>query len=264
MITAPATAAVTTAAASSPTATYTVTTPTSPPTTAIYNVGGGTTSIADVFVFGKYISLLDTKVIAGGRSASFEILSREVVHVQIPSNVTAMTTDDGKTYIEIYLATPNGISNSLLVPYQPATPAPQVAYDVATASQSVSVFYQWLLGPDGKPALVATADPGSKLSITWDSNTSVAPKQIQAQFVANVGGQNVVIVMPAAASTKDDYTIDLHAFTVTLLKQLQNNTLVYPSLPPSPMQFAVNVQPFLPADSEGLRVRTKANIMPPG
>ena len=77
---------------------------------------GGPGSIADVFVFGKYISLLDTRVIAGGRSAAFEILSREVIHVQIPANVIPTTTEDGKTYIEVYLSTPNGISNSLLIP----------------------------------------------------------------------------------------------------------------------------------------------------
>src|SRR5262249_26471263 len=53
-------------------------------TTTTTSVTGGVASIADIFVFGKYISLLDTRVIAGGRSAAFEILSREVVHVQIP------------------------------------------------------------------------------------------------------------------------------------------------------------------------------------
>ena len=83
-------------------------------------------------------------MIAGGRSAAFEILSREVIHVQIPANVIPTTTEDGKTYIEIYLATPNGISNSLLVPYKPATATPLVAYDVASTQASMDVFYQWL------------------------------------------------------------------------------------------------------------------------
>ena len=101
-------------------ATFTTTTLTTPATTTNFAIGGGTTSIADVFIIGKYISLLDTRVIAGGRSASFEILSREVIHVQIPSSVIATTTYDNKTYIEIYVSTPNGISNSLLVPYHTA------------------------------------------------------------------------------------------------------------------------------------------------
>ncbi len=41
-------------------ATFSMTALTSPPTTANYTIAGGTTSIADIFVFGKYISLLDT------------------------------------------------------------------------------------------------------------------------------------------------------------------------------------------------------------
>jgi hypothetical protein len=244
--------------AAAPPATFSVTTLTTPPTTATYAIAGGTTSIADVFVFGKYFSLLDTRVIAGGRSASFEILSREVVHVQIPSNAIPTTTEDGKTYIEVYLSTPNGISNSLLIPYVPAAPAPQVAFDVLPASQSVDIYYQWLAGPDGKPALVATADPGKKgVQITWDSNTSLAPRRIQAQFVATVNGQNVVLVLQATTDTNDDYVLDGQQFALMLLNQLQGMT-VFPTLPPSPIQFTVNVQPWLPGASEGVRVRTKA------
>ena len=243
--------------ASPPPATFSVTSLTTPPTTATYTINGGTTSIADIFVFGKYISLLDSRVIAGGKSASFEVLSREVLHVQIPANVIATTTDDNKTYIEVYVATPNGISNSLLVPYLPATPAPQVAYDVPTANQSIAFYYQWLPSADqSSHSLVATVDPGTKgLPITWDSNTGLAPKRIQVQFTAIVNNQNVVLTLQAAAGTQDDYTIDLQQFAVTLLKRLQDFT-AYPALPTSPITFTVSVQPWQPADSEGLRVRT--------
>jgi hypothetical protein len=259
-ITAPGMPAVssTPAAGTTPPATFSVTTlaTTTPPTVATYNIAGGTTSIADIFVFGKYISLLDSRVIAGGRSASFEILSREVVHVQIPANVIPTTTEDGQTYIEIYVATPNGISNSLLVPYKPAAPSPQVAYDVPAGSQSINLFYQWLTAPDGTHELVPTVDPGNKgITITWDSGTGLAPRRIQAQFTANVGGQTVSMILQAAAATQDDYTIDTQRFAVTLLKRLQEFT-VYPALPTSPITFSVSVQPWQPADSEGLRVRT--------
>ena len=165
VITAPATTgagggSATAATTTSPTFSLTTLASTNPPSTTNYTIAGGTTSIADVFVFGKFISLLDSRVIAGGKSASFEVLSREVVHVQIPANVIPTTTEDGNTYIEIYVATPDGISNSLLVPYVPATPAPSTfGYDVASGSQSINLFYQWLAGPDGTPALVPTADP---------------------------------------------------------------------------------------------------------
>ena len=230
--------------------------------TVAYAIGGGTTSIADVFVFGKYISLLDTRVIAGGRSASFEILSREVVHVQIPSNVIPTTSFDNKTYIEVYLSTPNGISNSLLIPYVPAAPPQQVAYDVATASQSIDVFYQWLPGPDGKPTLVPTVDPGSKgaIGITWNSDTGLGPRRIQAEFSATVSGQSLKLSLPGDAINKGDYSIDGQVFAVTLLKRLQDMTTP-PSMPTTPITFSVAVQPWLPADSEGVRVRTEAKTL---
>ena len=262
------TAASPTTAATTLPATFSITSLSTPANTATatYTLTGGTTSIADIFIFGKYISLLDTRVIAGGKSASFEILSREVVHVQIPANVISTTTDDNKTYIEVYLATPNGISNSLLVPCIPTKPPvqPPVGYDVATASQSINVFYQWLTLPDGTHQLVVTADPGKKgIGITWDDSIGLAPRQIQAQFVATINNQNLVMVFQAKAGNKDDYFIDAQQFAVTLLKRLQDMT-VYPALPQSPIQFTVNVQPWLPADSEGLRKTTakalKSNV----
>ncbi len=142
--------------------------------TTTYAITGGSTAIADVFVFGKYISLLDTRVIAGGRVASFEILSREVIHVQIPPNVIPTTTEDNKTYIEVYLATPNGISNSLLIPCQPAatTTPTKVAYDIGGTTPSLDIYYQWLPGQDGKATLTPSSDTSKNgVTITWDSDT---------------------------------------------------------------------------------------------
>ena len=201
-------------------------------------------------------------MIAGGRSAAFEILSREVVHVQIPANVIPTTTEDGKTYIEVFLSTPNGISNSLLIPYQATatpTPPPQVAYDLGPKSQSIDVFYQWLTGADGKTNLVATSDPanGQALAITWDDRVGLAPKRLRAQFTTTINSQNLVFFVSADASSKGDYTIDLQKFTVALLKRLQD-VLSAPAAVPTPLTFSVAVQPFIPNDTENLRVRAES------
>ena len=226
------------------------------------HLAGGTTSIADVFVMGKYISLLDTKVIAGGKSASFEILSREVVHVQIPANVIPTTTEDGQTYIEVYLATPNGMSNSLLIPYVPARrPALAGRLRCGLARQSLDVYYQWATGLDGKPALVVSApNPKGSIAINWNSDTGLGPKRIQVQFVGTVNDQNIVLSLPGDAVSKGDYSVDGSVFAVTLLNRLQGFT-PYPSLPSSPITFTVSVQPFLPTDAEGLRVRTEPKTL---
>lgn len=259
-------AAASTTTAANPPATFSITSLASPNQTAAtttYTLSGGSTAAADVFVFGKYISLLDTRVIAGGRVASFEILSREVVHVQIPQNVAVTTTEDGKTYVEVYVATPNGISNSLLIPCQKtATPTPtKVAYDVGTTS-GLDIYYQWLPGPDGKATLAPSADPSKNaVTITWDSDTGLAPRQIQVQFAGTVNNQNVIIELPATASTTGDYTVDGTLFTAKLLERLQNMT-AYPSIPPASISFTVTVLPWTPADQQGLRAETKPKQLP--
>ena len=242
------------------TVTSTITTPTNVQSVSVV---GGSGSIADVFVFGKYISLLDTKVVAGSRSAAFEVLSREVVHVQIPANVIPTTienVDGDQKYVEIYIATPSGISNSILVPYEEgktSLPKP-VAYDVATASQSVNVFYQWLTGPDQRTSLVASAPPDFKdIAINWDSDTGIGPKQIQVYFVGTVNGQNVILTLPAKADNKGDFSIAAPLFVNTLLTRLEDITAASTLLPAS-ISFSVSVQPFLPTEDEGLRVRTEA------
>ncbi len=232
--------------------------------TTTYTIAGGSTAIADIFVFGKYISLLDTRVIAGGRVASFEILSREVVHVQIPPNVIPTTTVDGGTYVELFLATPNSISNSLLIPCvvpSKTVTTPKVAYDV-DATPALDIYYQWLAGPDGKATLAPSNDPSKNtVTIKWDSDTGLAPRQIQAQFAATVNNQNVVIELPATASTSGDYKIDGTLFTAKLLDRLQSIT-VYPAIPPTPITFTVTVLPWTPADPQGLRAITKPKTLP--
>jgi len=68
---------------------------------------------------------------------------KKVVHVQIPASAIPTVVDQdasGRTYYEVYLATPNGISNRVLVPCQPANPAPQSAYDLTPDSHDLAIF----------------------------------------------------------------------------------------------------------------------------
>ena len=198
-------------------------------------------------------------MIAGGRSAAFEILSREVVHVQIPSGVIPTTTEDGKTYIEVFLSTPNGISNSLLIPYQAAPSPQQVAYELSAKTQSIDVFYQWLTGADAKTNLVATSDPGDKaaIAIAWDDSTGLAPKRLRAQFTTIVNNQAVSFYVLADGGSKGDYAVSLQKFIVRLLALLQNNVVASGAVVPTPLTFSVTVQPYIPNDTENLRVRTE-------
>jgi len=84
---------------------------------------------ASFLVFGKNLSIHETKVVAGGQSipdAAVEILSREVMRVTVPPSLlgTEMADRPGR-YLEVIAATPNGISNRLAIPINsPAKPAP--------------------------------------------------------------------------------------------------------------------------------------------
>ncbi len=233
-------------------------------TTQTVSVSGGAASIADVFVFGKFLNLLDTRVIAGGRSAAFQLLSREVIHVQIPANVTPTKTEDG-TYIEIYVATPNGISNSILVPYDPGTPPPAPAiapaYDLAAASSNLTLFYQWLKGADGKVMLVATSDPGKKpIAISWDDATGLAPKRLQVQFTGTLKDQAFRFIVQAKAGAEGDYAIDPREFTRELLQTIQSQVGDSGAVPTS-LPLTLAVQPYLPNDADNYRVRTEPKTL---
>lgn len=103
---------------------------------------------AACLVFGKNLSIHETKVVAGGRPLTddkVEILSREVMRVTIPTDVltTALADRPGRQFVEVVAATPNGISNRLTVPIQPK-PTPAVARAKAVAAKS---NYTWKSPP---------------------------------------------------------------------------------------------------------------------
>jgi hypothetical protein len=222
------------------------------------SIVGGASSIADVFVFGKYISLLDTKVIAGGRAAAFEILSREVVHVQIPANFIPTTTEEGKQYVEVYLATPNGITNSLLIPYQPPGAAPSAnLFDLSTKTTSADVYYQWM-SDNNTSKLIATVDPGAKatIDVSWDDGSSLGPKALVVTFQGTVGGQLLSFQLAAQPGNSGDFSVSQQQFTLALLNALKS-TATAPGALTSPVSLTLWVQPWVPSDSQGVRTRTE-------
>ncbi len=122
----------------------------------------------DIVVFGKHFSLHETKVVVGGKvlvpndvtpattkslaGTQVNIVSREVMHLKLPQDVrptqiknvadkTLAKKDDSfkpKPYVELYIATPNGISNRLLIPYKSKAKA---AAPMAEPSADVEAGY---------------------------------------------------------------------------------------------------------------------------
>jgi len=71
-----------------------------------------------LFLVGDRFSVHETQVIAGGRRVHFQMLSRQVMQVTIPSDV--LTVPDAqspcKRAIDVHVATPYGVSGHLLIP----------------------------------------------------------------------------------------------------------------------------------------------------
>ena len=218
---------------------------------------GGSGSIADVFVFGKYISLLDTQVIAGGRSAVLR--DPQPRGRPRPDPGERHPDDDRRTDRPTSRSTSRRpTASATACSFLTGRRAPRKSrYRRGPGSQSIDIFYQWLTGPDQKTNLVASAPPSAKhVAINWDSDTGLGPRQIQVVFVGTVNGQNPILYLPATPSNRGDYTVDAQVLAVTLLKRLQDITAAGTALPAS-IDFTLKVQPWLPASAEGLRVRTE-------
>ena len=80
-----------------------------------------------MFLVGDGFSVHDTQVIAGGRTVPFELISRQLMKVEIPTGVQVLTRGTSKPggefnpreleeVVDVHLATPYGVSSHLLVP----------------------------------------------------------------------------------------------------------------------------------------------------
>ena len=74
----------------------------------------------DLFLVGDHFSVHETEVIVGGKKVSSELISRQVMHVCIPSSIE--TSRDAK-WVDVHVATPYGVSNHLFIPAVQPRPA---------------------------------------------------------------------------------------------------------------------------------------------
>jgi hypothetical protein len=111
--------------------------------TAVSDITDARTGQTALFLYGKHFSILETKVVAGGKfiiDTDVEILSREVMRVKLQKDVqkTEIKFDGGsRAFVEIHIATPNGVSNRVLIPMPEAAPAP--LFSLKTKSLTIQV-----------------------------------------------------------------------------------------------------------------------------
>ncbi|MGC8640242.1 MAG: hypothetical protein ACP5XB_10250, partial [Isosphaeraceae bacterium] len=116
-----------------------------------------------ILIEGKNFSVHDTHVIAGGKPAKSELVSRNLLEVTIAKDARSMPGEGGKPLLDINVATPNGVSNHLLIEMQPARPR----QDRPTTADLPDVL-------DKAPSLPQSAahEATSKTASTKDSKTT--------------------------------------------------------------------------------------------
>jgi len=72
-----------------------------------------------ILVEGKNFSVHDTHVIAGGKPAKAVLVSRNVLEVTIAKDACPSASLDGRPLLDVSVATPNGVSNHLLIEMHP-------------------------------------------------------------------------------------------------------------------------------------------------
>jgi hypothetical protein len=80
---------------------------------------------------GSFKDILDT--------GTYDVVSREVLRVRIPAHVATSLRSDNKQVVELYVATPNGISNRLQIPVAPE-PTPKPTASVVVLKDAGYVF----------------------------------------------------------------------------------------------------------------------------
>ena len=96
-----------------------------------------------LFLEGMNFSVHDTHVVAGGKPARSVIVSRHLLEVTVPCDASPAPSATGNPLLDITVATPNGVSNHLLIKMvpldHPRTPPPPAPGLVVKEKEKVEV-----------------------------------------------------------------------------------------------------------------------------
>ncbi len=140
----------------------------------------------DLFLTGRHLSIHETEVIAGGRLVDpkdVDIISREVVRIRIPPGAQATLIKAGPTTgldcIEIHLATPHGVSNSLLIPLGCSSPPAEFIAEFAV---------------DGETRKDIRGSLGPSCSIRIPASGSVLASTLAAEFTVTLAADKSITI----------------------------------------------------------------------
>jgi hypothetical protein len=167
---------------------------------------------SSIFLLGTGFTVYETHAIAGGvaiaedssEGKKLELFSRNVMRIEIPANAriktVAASDADGnhRTLIDVHVATPNGISNHLLVEAVPKAVATASTRAQATVTRSLTINYTLLQKSDAAgnasvagfvPVVVSSEPDNAEIELAWpQSGTPPASVDSTITFTNPSGG----------------------------------------------------------------------------
>ena len=139
--------------------------------------------------------------------ATIDVVSREVMRIHIPAGLLPTSVFDAdqkakQTYVELYVATPNGISNRLLIPFVPnptTPPSPAVGFNLG--ADAVNVGFLGSVQRDAAGNVYFSRDfefdptlsDKDPLTLTVESPHGFVPKSIAVDFQATFDGATMPV-----------------------------------------------------------------------
>jgi hypothetical protein len=159
-------------------------------------------TVSSIFIVGTGFTIHELKTIAGGVDvADTDIMSRNVLRIEIPAEARPKRTapnlkGETRLVFDVHVASPNGVSNHLLVEAEPkdapAAAAPEEsksAYTLNARTSTLNVPYRLAKLSDGKfQAVYAPPTDTRQLQINWFAATGTAPIQVAITFNTHYKG----------------------------------------------------------------------------
>ena len=160
---------------------------------------------SSIFLLGNGFTVYETHAIAGGVAVSedtsqgkkLELISRNVMRIEIPANARTSQVHKSdaqgikRKLIDVHVATPNGISNHLLVEVQPKDDSKSTASPTQNAAtKSLTISYVLLRKADTNananapgfvPVFLGVAPANAEVDLTWPAAGAV-PATVDASI----------------------------------------------------------------------------------
>ena len=237
---------------------------------------------SSIFILGNGFSVHEIHVIAGGQNVApdtggVEIVSRNVLRVDIPAAARAVQTTlpveggQKRKLLDVHVATPNGISNHLLVEVQPTTPGHPRRRRFTRSRRHADAHVSYTLLEtkiEGRrPVYLDNIPPNTEIDLTWTDPIGIAPSTVTATFVfpnPRVPAEGPLTTsVSGVKGSQGTYTIDnsggvlLDQFSKDLLVQLKQWNLLNPDNPLTQLTsnaIEISPQPSSDLDAKQLQI----------